>query len=166
MLKSLKKVDEILGKVLKVFVTALCIGIAVILFGRVLIRFTPLRISLAWTDEIVEWMMAWMIFTASTLITREGGHFRVDLLQEKFAGKKWITVLNVFIALLGVLFFGMLLVYSIRLVIGATQFSPILKISTRVFYMSIPVNCALMLLYQLRDIVRLVGGPKEASASR
>ena len=79
-MKILEKIDGIVAGVLKVFVTALCVGIAIILFVRVIIRFTPLMIPLSWTDEVVEWMMAWMIFTTATLIMRSGEHFRVDLL--------------------------------------------------------------------------------------
>ena len=149
----LKKADAVLAKILQVFVIVLCVGIALILFVRVLVRFTPLHISLSWTDEVVEWMMAWMIFTAATLIFRTGDHFRVDLLQVKFRGKIWVGVLNVVISLLGMAFFSALLYYSIKLVIGADWFSPILKVSTRLPYLSIPVNCVFILLYLLRDAV-------------
>ncbi len=152
-MQALQKADAILAKVLRWFVIALCVGIALILFLRVLIRFTPLLIPMSWTDEVVEWMMAWMIFTAATLIMRDGGHFRVDLLQTKFAGKRWVAALDIFISLLGIVFIAALLVYSIRLVAGAT-FSPILKVSMGWPYASIPVNCALMLIYLLRDLIR------------
>lgn len=152
-MKALKRVDEVLAIVLKWFVSSMCIGIALILFARVLIRFTPLHISLSWTDEVVEWMMAWMTFTSATLIFRYSDHFRVDLLQVKFQGKVWVDVLSVVISLMGITFFTALLYYSTSLVITATQFSPILKVSTRLPYASIPVNCVLILLYLLRDIV-------------
>jgi TRAP-type C4-dicarboxylate transport system permease small subunit len=150
-MKLLAKADEILAKVLKGFVTALCVGIALILFLRVIIRFTPLHISLSWTDEVVEWMMAWMIFTASTLIFRSREHFRVELLQDKYRGKAWVDALGVLISLMGIAFFTALLVYSANLALTVDQFSPILKVSMRLPYSSIPVNCVLILLYLLRD---------------
>lgn len=156
-MKGIKGIDQVLAKVLKGFVSALCIGIALVLFLRVVIRFTPLHISLSWSDEVVEWMMAWMIFTTATLLFRTGDHFRVDLLQTKFRGRAWVDVLELVIALLGMAFFTALLVYSISLVISATSFSPILKVSSRLPYASIPVNCALILLYLLRDMVAGVG---------
>lgn len=147
----IKKADEVLASVLKLFVIGLCIGIALILFVRVIIRFTPLLIPLSWTDEVVEWMMAWMIFTAASLIMRDHGHFRVDLLEIKLAGTKAVYVLNLFVTVLGLLFFAALLYYSVDLVAQATQFSPILKVSNRLPYSSIPVNCVLILCYLLRD---------------
>lgn len=149
----LKKVDNVITLILRWFVIGLCIGIGCILFLRVIIRFTPIHVALSWTDEVVEWMMAWMIFTGATLIMRYCDHFRVDLLQTKFKGRTWVNVLNAFITLLGILFFVVLLYYSILLVKGAAQFSPILKVTTRLPYMSIPVNCGLILIYLVRDIV-------------
>lgn len=150
----LQAADRILAKAMKFFVTALCVGIALILFVRVIVRFTPLSIPLSWSDEVVEWMMAWMIFTSATLIFRDGGHFRVELLQDRFRGKAWVDALNAVISMMGIVFFAALLYYSISLVVKASQFSPILKVSMRMAYASIPVNCALILLYLLRDTLR------------
>ncbi len=151
-MKFLQKADVVLAKALKAFVIALCVGIAVILLLRVVIRFTPIHVSLSWTDEVVEWMMSWMIFTTATLIMRSGEHFRVDLLQQKFKGRPWMDCLNILITLLSISFFAALLYYSWKLCAGPSQFSPILKVSNRLPYASIPVNCALMLLYLLRDL--------------
>lgn len=161
MLKGLKKADEILTKILQWFVTGMFVGLGLVLFLRVLIRFTPLHISLSWTDEVVEWMMAWMIFTTATLIMRSGDHFRVDLLQTKYGGRTWVKILNLFITLLGLMFFASLLYYSIRLTVGAIWFSPILKVSIRVPYLSIPVNCVLILFYLLRDLVAGINALKK-----
>jgi len=152
-MNGLKQFDEKFTKFLKVFVTALCMIIALVLFLRVLVRFTPLHLSLSWTDEVVEWCMAWMIFTASSIIFHDKAHFRVDLLQTKLAGTRSVVILDILITLLGIVFFVALLYYSIELVIGATQFSPILKVSMRLPYASIPVNCVLILCYLLRDLV-------------
>jgi len=152
-MKALKKIDDIFDKIMRWFVIGLCVGIGVILFVRVVIRFTPMHVSISWTDEVVEWMMAWMIFTSATILVRYGEHFRVDLIQTKFKGKKWVDVLNVLITLMSIGFFGVLLYYSSLLVAGATWFSPILKVSTRLPYLSIPVNCVFILLYLIRDLI-------------
>ncbi len=152
-MKILKTLDTILSSVMKAVVVILCSLIAVILLMRVVIRFTPVHFQISWTDEIVEMMMAWMIFTASAEITRDGGHFRVELLQERYAGKRWIDVLNIVISILGIVFIASLLHYSVQLVQKAVQFTPILKISTKWLYASIPVNCAIMLIYLVRDFI-------------
>ncbi len=153
MFKVLKKADIILAKVLLWLVAALCIGIGVILFARVIIRFARIPFPMAWSDEVVACMMAWMIFAGATLLVRSGEHFRVDLLQEKFKGKRWVDVLNILITFVGIAFFAALLYYSIQLVVSADWPQPILKFSTRIPYSSMPVNCALILLYLIRDVV-------------
>ena len=152
-LSVLKTLDKILSSILKAVVVLLCVGIAVVLLFRVIIRFTPVHFQISWTDEIVEMMMAWMIFSASAEIMRDGGHFRVELLQEKYAGKKWVDFLNLFITVLGIIFIATLLYYSVQLVNKAVQFTPILKISTKWLYSCIPVNCVIMLIYLFRDAV-------------
>ena len=58
-----------------------------------------------------------------------------------------------YVAILGIIFIGSLFHYSIQLVQRAVQFTPILKISTRWLYACIPVNCAIMLIYLVRDAV-------------
>ena len=105
-MQFLKKLDEIVAAILKVVVVACLVLIAVILLFRVIIRFTPINISLSWTDEVVEWSMAYMIFLTSALIMREGSHFRVDLLQQKFKNTKFIYVLNFCISIFDAVFFA------------------------------------------------------------
>lgn len=151
----LKKLDEFVAAVLKFIATACCIGIAAILFARVVIRFTPLNLNLSWTDEVVAWLMAWMIFIGAALITRDRGHFCVDLLPSKLSGTKWGHLLNIIITLLSIIFFAAFFKYSLDLTRKAITFSlsPILKISDRVPYSSMPVSCALILIYLLRDFI-------------
>lgn len=160
----LKKLDQWLAAVLKVVVTACCIGIAVILFARVIIRFTPLMMNLSWTDEVVAWLMAWMIFLSAALIMRDHGHFCVDLVPVRLKGTLAGRLLNLFITLLSIAFFVVFLYYSLDLTIKARTFSlsPILKISDRVPYSSMPVSCVLILIYLVRDlaaeVMELAGG--------
>lgn len=48
----LHKLDTIVASVLKFIVMGCCIAIALILFARVIIRFTPMTFELRWTDEV------------------------------------------------------------------------------------------------------------------
>ena len=69
------------------------------------------------------------------------------------------------ITLISIVFFVALLYYSILLVKTADWPQPILKFSTRWPYSSMPVNCALILIYLVRDLVNgisaLVKGRQE-----
>jgi len=162
-MELLKKIDALLAKVLKIFVFTLFSALGLLLLLRVIIRYVPLGnviplfASTGWSDEIVEMLIAWTIFTTSSIIMRDNAHFRVDLIEMKVKNKAVINVLNVLIALMGVVFFGALIRYSYKLFIEATWTTSILKISQRVPYASIFFNSILMFLYLFRDLVVALG---------
>ncbi len=153
-LSVLRKADEILSKFLKVFAVGLSVLIAFVLLGRVIVRYTFVSASMAWSEEIIELTMAWMILTAGTLLFRNGEHFRVELVEKKFCGKPVMKYINLFITLVNLLFIGTLLYYGVKFMLPQTQFSPILKINHRLYYASVPVNAGLSLIYIMRDLAR------------
>ncbi|HPJ02857.1 MAG TPA: TRAP transporter small permease subunit [Candidatus Limiplasma sp.] len=153
-LAVLRKTDEVLSRVLKVFAVGLSLVIAFVLLARVILRLPFFTSSMAWSEEIVELTMAWMILTMATLLFRDGEHFRVELVEKRWANKPVIKYFNLFVTLVSLLFVGLLLYYGIKFMIPQTQFSPILKINHRFYYASVPVNAFLMLCYLIRDLVR------------
>lgn len=151
-MQFLKKLDEIVAAILKIIVVGCLSLIAFILLFRVIIRFTPINISLSWTDEIVEWSMAYMIFLTSALIMRESSHFRVDLLQQKFSNTTFIRVLNLFIAVFDAVFFGVFFCYALDLFGKAQAPTIILRAPRQVPYASIVTGGFLLFIYSIRDI--------------
>ena len=162
-MKVLKKIDEILAAILKVIVVCCVILIALILLFRVIIRFTPINISLSWTDEVVEWSMAYMIFLTSALIMRDGGHFRVDLLQQKFKDTTFIRILNFAITIFNVVFFAVFVYYAYDLFSKAQAPTIILRAPRQVPYASILIGGGLMLIYCIRDAVVAFGELRHGS---
>ena len=71
----LRKTDEVLSRVLKVLAVGLSLVIAFVLLARVILRLPFFTSSMAWSEEIVELTMAWMILTMATLLFRDGEHF-------------------------------------------------------------------------------------------
>ena len=153
-LAVLRKIDHYLAWTLKIIAVGLSLVIAFVLLGRVILRLPFFTSSMAWSEEIVELTMAWMILTMATLLFRDGEHFRVELVEKKWSGKPVMKYVNLFITLVSLLFVGMLLFYGIKFMIPQTQFSPILKINHRFYYASVPINAFLMCLYLIRDLVR------------
>ena len=154
-MKTLIKLDAVFASILKCITIGCCVAIAVILFVRVILRFTPLNFNFSWSDEVVAWLMAWMIFITAAQVTRERSHFSVDLLPTKLKGKALGVLLNLFITVLSIVFFVAFLDYSVQLTMKATTFSlsPILKVSDRVPYSSMPTCCVICLIYLVRDFV-------------
>ncbi len=152
-MEALKKFDIAVAKFLKAVVVALCAGIAIVLMLRVIMRFTPVTFAMTWSDEIVEWMMAYMIFLTSALIMRDGEHFQVDLLQERFKGTLFIRILNFLITLVNLGFFIVFTYYAVKLFTSAHQTTPILRFPVQVAYTSIVLGSVLISIYCLRDVV-------------
>ena len=161
-MELLKKIDSFIAKVLKFLVIALMISLGLLLFLRVIIRYIPLGkviplfASMSWSDEVVEIIMAWMVLSTSTLIMRDKDHFRVTLLEDRLKGKASQNILDMGIAILGMIFFAALFFYSWKLVQGANWTTQMLKLSQKIPYCSILVNSGLMLIYQVRDLVNSI----------
>lgn len=155
-LAVLKKIDTAVAQALKILAVGLSLVIAFVLLGRVILRLPFFTSSMAWSEEIVELTMAWMILTMATLLFRDGEHFRVELVEKRWNGKPVMKYVNLFITLVNLLFIGTLLYYGIKFMLPQSQFSPILKINHRFYYASVPVNAFLILLYLIRDLVRNV----------
>ena len=156
-MQFLKTLDKIVAAILKVVVVC-CVGIiAFILMFRVIIRFTPINISLSWTDEVVEWSMAYMIFLTSALIMRGGAHFRVDLLQQRFKGTMFVRVLDFCISIFNAVFFAVFVYYAWDLFSKAQAPTIILRAPRQVPYASILIGGVLIFIYCIRDVVVAFG---------
>ncbi len=152
----IRRADKLLAAALKGIAVGLCALIALLLLCRVILRLPFFTASMAWSEEVIELTMAWMILIMAALLFRNGEHFRLDLLEKKLAGKPLVKYLNLLITMINLLFVAALFYYGIKFMLPQAQFSPILKINHRFFYASVPVNAGLMMLYLLRDLVRNV----------
>ena len=94
-----------------------------------------------------------MIFLTSALIMREGSHFRVDLLQQKFKNTKFIYVLNFCISIFDAVFFAVFFYYAWDLFSKAQAPTIILRAPRQVPYASIVIGGLLLFIYSIRDIV-------------
>jgi TRAP-type C4-dicarboxylate transport system permease small subunit len=153
MLKMLKTADKILGVILKTIVIFMTLGVAVIMMTRVVIRIPFLFTSMSWAEEIISGMMAWLVMTGATILFRSGEHFRVEIMDKKFGDKLWMRIVNFVISLMNFTFIAMLLYFSMVYLRIKPQTTPILQINVRYFYVSVPVNAALSLIYLARDAV-------------
>lgn len=153
----LKKLDKFVALILKIITMGCCIGISIILLIRVIVRFTPFTLEMSWTDEVITWLMAYMIFCGATLIFRMCQHFTVDLLPQKLKGNKAGAFLDTVITVISILFMAVLFYYGCQMVASTTQFSPMLKVPYKFQYSSIPINCAIIICYLIRDFVGDIG---------
>jgi TRAP-type C4-dicarboxylate transport system permease small subunit len=123
-----------------------------------------------WSEELARFLFVWVVFLGSALIMGESGHLAVEFLPLHYKGKLFGKVLEIIINVASYAFILLLLVQGAKMTkIMTFQTSPGLDISMSYVYAVIPVSCALMLLYVIRDTVRIIKGiytpPKEATGT-
>ena len=150
----LTRFDQGLGDALRKITLSNFTALLFLLSAVVFVRFVPVA-SLGWSDEIIEWVFAWMIFLGSAALWRENEHFRVEWLPQKLKGRaagKWLGILN---EMISIFFIAVLTYYGAILTVSAHDRSPILELPKHLWYLCIPLAGVIMIGYSLRNLFRL-----------
>jgi TRAP-type C4-dicarboxylate transport system permease small subunit len=151
--RAMSRLDQYVGKVLRAVPIACLIALFLLLFVNVVARSFQLA-GFAWFDEIVQGLFAWMVFAGAAALWREHDHFQVLWLPEVLAPQT-SRILQIFIALVGLVFLLAMTWYGASLTMRANALTPILDLPTSLFYAAIPVSGAVMVVYSLADLFRL-----------
>ncbi len=137
---------------------AICIVLIAALFAVITLVVT-MRLgglgSPAWSDEMVEFMLAWLIFIGAAGLWRRGDHFRVDLIEQMTkspVGRRWLAVV---VELMSIAFLAVLTYYGGLFAFRATDTSPTFSLPMVYWYAALPVSSGLMLAYSLAHLWRL-----------
>ena len=146
------KVDRVVGITLRGGSSFCITSLWIIVTAIVLLRFLPI-FSMGWTDEIVELLFAWMVFSGAAELCRQRKHFIVDLIPNMIAGTRTGHVLGIVIQLLALTFLLVFTYEGALLAIQATDRSPVFEYPKTLWYMSIPISGIIMVGYTLRDLL-------------
>lgn len=152
MLNLLIRFDAVLGHIMKWFCVATFLGLMAVLSGVVFIRFFPVA-QLSWSDEIIEWLMAAMIFIAAAALWRESDHFKIEAFSERVAGTLFGRIFLFVIEILTTVFIAFFAMYSLDLTMAVGRASPILSWPMTWWYVTMPIAGFIMLAYSIRNIV-------------
>jgi TRAP-type C4-dicarboxylate transport system permease small subunit len=142
-------------------VTCALLGIMALLTLGIVIRVFPVM-SVAGYDEIIELLVAWMIFLGAALLWGEGALYRVDVLIDRLPPRPaWALGVMVHLAML--LFAVVLTVEGWRVAVLSAETTPFLRFPKSLAYASMPVAGLIMAAYSLAAICRTLAG---ARASR
>jgi len=130
----------------------------VVIFAQVVSRYvfnwTP-----EWSEELARYLFVWVVFIGSALIMGESGHLAVQFVPNHFKGTATGRFLEVVINLSGYVFILILLTQGAKMTRVMTfQMSPGMEIPMSWVYAVIPLSSVLMLLYLVKDTVRIVRG--------
>jgi TRAP-type C4-dicarboxylate transport system permease small subunit len=148
----LAQFDRSLISILRRLTLACFVTLLILLAGVVFVRFVPIT-SLGWSDEIVEWAFAWMVFMGAAILWRDNEHFRVLWLPNKLNGRASGNVLALVVEALSITFLVVMTYYGMKLTVVAHDRSPILELPRHIWYFCIPFAGILMIAYSIRNVV-------------
>jgi len=149
---TLQSVDKVVGAILRWGSVALLALIFILLSVNVLVRFFPV-VSFGWFDEIIEMLIAWMVFLGAAALWRENDHFTISFLPELLQGKKAGLILDIVIGLISLFFISVFTYYSFNITLRAGDWTPVINMPKKLLYASMPVSGVIMMVYSLRNIV-------------
>jgi TRAP-type C4-dicarboxylate transport system permease small subunit len=115
-----------------------------------------LHATFQWYDEVARLCFVWMVFLGAAVAVRRGAHFRLHLLIDRFGpGLRRATELLVGLFVIG---FGAVLVAGgvAMYPVARRQVTDSLELSMLWFYGALPVGGALMILFSLPHLWRLL----------
>ena len=136
----------------------LCVDVFLGVFSRYVLRST-----FTWYDEIARLLFVWIVFLGAAIGVRRAGHFRLHLVIDRFPSglRQGAEVLGVLAIML---FGGVLIQQGWKLVeLGQFQQTPVMGLSKRYVYASMPAGGALIILYSVRHLWRAVTGAPAAA---
>jgi TRAP-type C4-dicarboxylate transport system permease small subunit len=152
----LVKLDRLVAVFTKTVSICCFVGLMILLSAIVFVRFVPI-VAIGWSDEVVEWMFAWMVFMGAARMWRDGEHFRIKFLEERFKGKPAEIVVNSIVEILSLVFLFVMTYYSLNLTIRAHDSSPVLVLPRSLWYLCIPLAGVIMSAYSIRNLLRNFG---------
>jgi len=137
---------------------ALMVALVVDVFLGVFSRYV-LQATFQWYDEVARLCFVWTVFLGAAVAVRHGTHFRLHLLIDR-VGARPRRAVDVLVTLIVMAFGGVLVTGGLAIApIARRQVTDALEISMLWFYGALPVGGALMILYSLPQLWRLVRRP-------
>jgi len=150
--RFLLQFDRSLMTTLRLLTLTCFVALLILLGGVVFVRFVPVT-SLGWSDEIVEWAFAWMVFMGAAVLWRNNEHFRVAWLPDRLNGRTSGKVLGLIVEILSMVFLAVMSYYGMKLTVAAHDRSPILELPRHIWYFCIPLAGITMIAYSIRNLI-------------
>jgi TRAP-type C4-dicarboxylate transport system permease small subunit len=142
-----------------VIIDWICLGLMSVLvvdvFLGVFSRYV-LHATFQWYYEVARLCFVWMVFLGAATAVRRGAHFRLHLLIDRF-GPRLRHVTDLVVALLVLVFGSILVAGGVAMYpVARRQVTDSLELSMLWFYGALPIGGALMILFSLPQLWRLV----------
>lgn len=161
--------DKLLNKVRSVLYWFSCVAMMIMLvtiFAQVITRY-GFNYTPEWSEELARFLFVYVVFLGSALIMGESGHLAVEFLPNHFKGKPFGKFLEILALVSGYIFVAILFFQGYKMASVMTfQTAPGLEISMSFIYAIIPISSVLMLLYLIRDTLKLFRGNDQPQGAK
>ncbi len=158
MTSSLKSLDKVILKALKVVTITSFVFLTILISANVFVRFFPI-VSLHWFDEIIELLYAYLVFYGSAALWISREHFGVgDWIEKRIGDIRMRHVYRLIIELFVVCFVVVFFYYSLRLTLLARDVTNVFAIPKRVLYSCLPISGFVMIIYSIRNVTLEITG--------
>lgn len=144
-MKALKWLDDHFSSMERHFLGGAILFTSLLLLVNVILRYIFSH-SIYWAEELVRYLMVWVIFLGSSQVAKHEGHITVDILH-RAVGPGVKVFLDYLVNIVAILFCLVLAYYSYHQtmrVYSSQQISPALELPMWLTYLSIPLGSALM----------------------
>ncbi|PID56129.1 C4-dicarboxylate ABC transporter substrate-binding protein [candidate division KSB3 bacterium] len=143
----MKKVLNVLDNVEEYLTGAMLLLMAIMYFLEVVLRYV-FSSSNAWVEELLRYMMVFITFFGASVAVKYGSHMSVNVV-EYIPSSAVKRLIEIFVALMGIVFSVLILYFSCLLVLrvkGFGQRSPALQVPMYIPYAILPLGFASMLV--------------------
>lgn len=144
MLTAIKKIDDIIMKIEKFFLSYSIILTTIVLVGNVIARRVFMN-SWSWAEEVGQFLVVVTTFMGVGYAAREGSHINMSAIIDLSANKvkKVIAVLSGLITMITMFLFAYLSFKYFTTVVGSGRVTPALEVPVYIITMFMPIGFTL-----------------------
>ena len=149
----LRWLDSQFSRFERFFLAGTILFTSLLLFVNVIMRYV-FHNAIYWAEELVRYMMVWLIFLGGSQVAKHEGHITVDVVQMAVPPRVR-TVMVHGVRIVAVLFCLVLAYYSylqMMRVYASKQISPAMELPMWIPYLSVPVASTLMAVRYLQKL--------------
>jgi TRAP-type C4-dicarboxylate transport system permease small subunit len=152
MLHALTELDRGIAFLIRWFVIIALMAMLVLLALGIFVRLVPV-FSMSGYDEVIEFLVVWMVFVGAVALWREGTLFKVELIHV-VGSARLVRTTDLLARLLMLAFAIAFLVEGWEFTAGSIETMPFLFVSKQPWYAAMPVAGVLMTAYGIAGVAR------------
>ena len=147
--KIFQGADKVESLVCIFLLVIMCFIVIAQVFSRYLFNY-----SFVWAEELVRYLMIWMVMVGAALVQSKNDHIRIDFFP-MLAGPRGRRVMEIVFSLCALFFLGIILLKGIKMAYFNRLFeSSGLRISMLWPFLSIPLGALLIGIYTIHTLIK------------